>query len=113
MEAERVRAQLDRILTSAAFAEADRAGRFLRFVVESTLAGRESEIKESVIGVEVLGRNSSFDPRMDPIVRVEAGRLRARLSSYYQSEGNGDPVLARLSQLGNFQAGCTFVFVNG
>jgi hypothetical protein len=55
MEAERVRAQLDRILASAAFADADRAGRFLRFVVERTLDGRAGEIKESVIGVEVLG----------------------------------------------------------
>jgi hypothetical protein len=60
MEAERVRAQLDRILASAAFADADRAGRFLRFVVERTLDGRAGEIKESVIGVEVLGvKNTS------------------------------------------------------
>jgi Tol biopolymer transport system component len=100
MEAERVRAQLDRVLTSAAFAEADRAGRFLRFVVESTLEGRAGEIKESVIGVEVLGRSSSFDPRTDPIVRVEAGRLRARLSSFYHSEGNSDPVLIMLPKGG-------------
>jgi Tol biopolymer transport system component len=100
MDAERVRAQLDRILASAAFAEADRAGRFLRFVVESTLDGRVREVKESVIGIEVLGRDSSFDPRTDPIVRVEAGRLRARLGSYYQTEGNGDPVLIVLPKGG-------------
>jgi eukaryotic-like serine/threonine-protein kinase len=100
MEAGRVRAQLDRILTSAAFAKAERAGRFLRFVVESTLDGRAGEIKESVIGVEVLGRSSSFDPKTDPIVRVEAGRLRARLSSYYQSEGNGDRDLIALPKGG-------------
>src|SRR5215472_15846814 len=96
MEAERVRGQLERILASATFADAERANKFLRFVVECTLDGRASQIKESVIGVEVLGRNPSFDPKTDPIVRVEAGRLRARLSSYYQSEGKEDPILITL-----------------
>jgi hypothetical protein len=86
MEAERVRVQLDRILASAAFAEAEQGGKFLRFVVERALAGRVAKIKESVVAVEVLGRAASFDPRSDPIVRVEAGRLRSRLAAYYQSE---------------------------
>jgi hypothetical protein len=54
VDAQRVLAQLDRILASAAFADAGRASSFLRFVVERTLAGREGEIKESVIAVEVL-----------------------------------------------------------
>jgi hypothetical protein len=92
MEAERVHAQLDRILASVAFAEAERASRVLRFVVTCALDGRADQIKESVIGVEVLGRSPSFDPKTDPIVRVEAGRLRARLNSYYLNEGNGDTV---------------------
>lgn len=92
MEAERVRAQLDRILTGATFAEADRASRFLRFVVERKLEGRAAEIKESVVAVEVLGRSSLFDPRSDPIVRTEAGRLRARLNSYYAAEGKADEI---------------------
>jgi len=73
MDPELVRKQLDRILGSAAFAGADRSSRFLRFVVERALAGRKLEIKESTIGVEVLGRNPSFDPKTDPIVRTEAG----------------------------------------
>jgi hypothetical protein len=59
MDPERVRGQLDRILASATFADADRGSRFLRFVVEAALEGRSSEIKESVIGVEVLGRADS------------------------------------------------------
>ena len=96
MDAERVRGQLDRILASATFADAERASRFLRFVVERSLEGHAGEIKESVIGVEVLGRNPSFDPKTDPIVRVEAGRLRARLNSYYQNEGKGDHLLITL-----------------
>jgi len=92
MDAERVRAQLERILASAPFAGAERARRFLRFVVEGALEGRDGEIKEFVIGVEALGRNTSFDPKSDPIVRVEAGRLRERLRSYYEGEGEADSV---------------------
>ena len=100
MNAERVRAQLDRILASAPFADAERACRFLGFVVERALEGRNGEIKEFVIAVEALGRNTSFDPKSDPIVRVEAGRLRERLSSYYQHEGELDPVLISLPKGG-------------
>jgi len=96
MDAERIRAQVDRILASAAFADAARASSFLRFVVERKLEGHASEIKEFVIAVEVLGRTSSFDSRTDPIVRVEAGRLRDRLSSYYEDEGEADLVLVRV-----------------
>ncbi len=100
MQSEQVRAQLNCILGSATFAEAERACKFLRFVVELALAGREEEIKEGVVAVEVLGRRSSFDSRTDPIVRVEAGRLRTRLLAYYQSEGLQDPVLIDLPKGG-------------
>jgi Tol biopolymer transport system component len=96
VDAQRVLAQLDRILASAAFADAGRASSFLRFVVGRKLEGRDGEIKESVIAVEVLGRTPSFDSKSDPIVRVEAGRLRDRLSSYYEAEGGADPVLISL-----------------
>src|SRR3974377_582723 len=93
MDAQRVRQQLDRILASAAFADAGRACGFLRFVVERKLQGHATEIKESVIAVEVLGRTTSFDSKSNPIVRVEAGRLRERLTAYYEAEGGADPVL--------------------
>ena len=96
MEAQRVRQQLDRILASSAFADAERASSFLRFIVERKLEGRDGEIKESVIAVEVLSRPASFDSKSDPIVRVEAGRLRDRLSSYYEAEGGADTVLISL-----------------
>jgi len=91
-----VRLQLNRILDSGAFANAGRAASFLRFVVERKLEGRAGEIKESVIALEVLGRSSSFDSKSDPIVRVEAARLRGRLSSYYEAEGAADPLLISL-----------------
>ena len=95
-----IRAELDRILGSATFADAERARKFLTFVVENALAGRATEIKESVIAVEALGRPPSFDPRSDPIVRVEAGRLRTKLLSYYHSEGSNDAVLIDLPKGG-------------
>ena len=96
MDVQRVRLQLDRILASAAFADAGRASSFLRFIVERKLEGHAGEIKESVIAVEVLNRPPSFDSKSDPIVRVEAGRLRDRLNSYYEAEGGADPVLISL-----------------
>jgi Tol biopolymer transport system component len=96
VDAQRVRQQLDRILASSAFADAERASGFLRFIVERKLEGRDGEIKESVIAVEVLSRPSSFDSKSDPIVRVEAGRLRERLSAYYEGDGAVDPVLISL-----------------
>lgn len=100
MDAERVRRQLDRILASAAFAEAERAASFLRFVVNRVLERRAGEIKESVIAVEALGRSPSFDPKSDPIVRVEARRLRDRLDSYYRREGADDPLVLSLPKGG-------------
>jgi Tol biopolymer transport system component len=96
VDPERVHKQLARILASPAFADAERARRFLRFVVERRLEGRDGEIKESVIAIEVLGRNASFDSKSDSIVRVEAGRLRDRLGAYYEAEGGADPILISL-----------------
>lgn len=82
-----IRDELDRVLASAAFARAERLKRFLHFVVEQTLDGHQHEIKESTIALEVCGRDPSFDAKIDPIVRVDATRLRARLQEYYASEG--------------------------
>ncbi len=67
-------------------------GRFLRFAVEHALAGKSEELKEYLLGTEVFDRRASFDPRIDPIVRVEARRLRSKLKAYYEGDGRGDPV---------------------
>jgi Tol biopolymer transport system component len=96
MRPEDVRTELERILSSATFSEAERSRKFLRFVVEGALANRSDDIKESVIGVEAFGRPATFDPRSDPIVRVEAGRLRGRLLAYYHAEGAHDTVSIEL-----------------
>ncbi len=65
---------------------------FLSFAVEESLAGRGGELKESVIGARVFERTADYDPRLDPIVRVEARRLRAKLKEYYEGEGANDGV---------------------
>lgn len=94
-EAEReatIRAALNRILASSDLRGSPRLATFLRFVVEATLAGRAEQIKGYTIAVEALGRPPSFDPQADPIVRVEATRLRRALQSYYSHEGQDDPL---------------------
>jgi adenylate cyclase len=95
-----VRRQLDRLLASAVFANAGRMSRFLKFVVEQTLAGEGERLKEYVIGVEVFDRDASYDPRLDSIVRVEAARLRSKLAEYYAGEGRDDAVVLRLPKGG-------------
>jgi tetratricopeptide (TPR) repeat protein len=91
------RAQVARILESSHFAKAERLKRFLRFVTEETLNGLSIEIKESVVGVEVFDRDAAtYDPRTDPIVRVQASRVRAKLADYYANEGANDRVLVEL-----------------
>jgi serine/threonine-protein kinase len=61
---------------------AERLKRFLRFIVEETLDNRAGELKEYVVAVQVFEKEDSFDPRTDPLVRVQARRLRARLTQY-------------------------------
>ncbi len=95
-----VRQQLVRILTSKTFAQVDRLKRFVDFIVTETVSGRGSDLKEYVIGVQVFGKEASFDPRTDPIVRVQARRLRTRLARYYQDEGNSDEVVVDLPKGG-------------
>jgi TolB-like protein/Flp pilus assembly protein TadD len=99
-EAHVARRQLERVLASVGFSRNERLARFLRFVVERHLESRDDELKESVIAVEIFGRSSGHDPRQDSIVRTEAGRLRARLSEYYQGEGNADEVVIELPKGG-------------
>ncbi len=91
---EEVRAELARVVGSPGFVSAGRLAPFLTFVVERTLAGEP--VKESLIGVEVFGRPVDYDPRLDPIVRVEARRLRSRLAEYYAGPGANDPLVIEL-----------------
>ena len=78
-----VRAQLARILESPGFKRAPRLQRFLNYCVEAALEGRPERLKEYALGVDVFDRGAGFDPRSDPIVRVDARRLRERIARYY------------------------------
>ena len=99
-----VRQQLSRILASKTFSQVDRLKRFVSFIVGETVAGRGGDLKEYVIGVQVFGKEPSFDPRTDPIVRVQARRLRTRLARYYRDEGNSDELDHRSAE-GRLRAG--------
>jgi predicted ATPase len=85
--------QLDRILESATFCSAPSLSRFLRHLIAQATDGNTAPMKEYSIGVDVFDRGSSFDPRIDPIVRVQARKLRAKLSEYYSTEGYADEIL--------------------
>jgi hypothetical protein len=91
-KADDVRRALDRLLESPAFRDSLRLTSFLKFVVEAVLEGKGNRIKSYTIAVEALGRRAAFDPQADPIVRVEAGRLRQALARYYATTGCNDPV---------------------
>lgn len=95
-----VRAALEKIVSSPGFADAGRLAPFLRHLVECALAGESGRVKESVLGVEVFQRPADYDPRVDPIVRVEARRLRQRLDEYYATAGHADPVRIHLPKGG-------------
>jgi len=84
-----VRRQLSRILADQRFARSPRLQDFLRFTVEKSLAGERESVKEYVIAVEVYGRPESYDPTVESLVRVEAGRLRSKLRDYYHSALDG------------------------
>jgi serine/threonine-protein kinase len=96
MDAGEIRRQTERVLSSRTFTASGRMSRFLRFAVERTLEGRGGELKEYLLGVEIFDREESFDPRVDPIVRVEARRLRSKLKSFYENEGSCDPLVIEL-----------------
>ena len=75
--------QLARILSSQDFQVPARLKNFLKFIVQETLHGQAGNIKAYSIAVEVFGRDEKFDPILDPIVRVEAGKLRRHMEHYY------------------------------
>jgi adenylate cyclase len=90
--AEAVKQELERVLASPDFVASGRLKKFLRFVVEESLAGRGDRLHGYPIALEVLGRDASFDPQLDPVVRIEAAKLRRRLERYYLTVGQNDPI---------------------
>jgi TolB-like protein/Tfp pilus assembly protein PilF len=92
-EPQAVRATLERIFASAPFAGSHRSQRFLRYVVENSSEDAHESLKEYAIAIEVFERDPSYDPAIDATVRVEAGRLRARLREYYAEQGRNDTLV--------------------
>jgi len=92
--------QLDRILRHEEFHATDKMRDFLRFVVEETLAGNARLLKGFTIAREVFGRNEDFDAAQDPVVRIQAGRLRRAMERYYLTAGRRDPILIEIPKGG-------------
>jgi adenylate cyclase len=103
-----VRAALSRVLSSAVFTRARRARAFLQYITQETLEGRAGAISGYAIAIAVFGKAADFDAVSDPLVRVEAGRLRSRLLEYYAVEGAADPVRIEL-QRGSYVPSFSFV----
>jgi TolB-like protein len=99
-DSQAIEKQLDRITVSNEFRKCPQLLRFLRFAVTEALSGRNGGSKERLIGMEVFGRASDYDAGSDPVVRVEARRLRRKLAEYYADGGREDPIEIRLPKGG-------------
>jgi hypothetical protein len=91
-----VRAALAQILASSLFRSSKRYPAMLRYVVETTLQGRQEFLKERTIGIEVFGRDPAYDTNLDPVVRFSAGEVRKRIAQYYRENGSESPVEVEL-----------------
>ncbi|HYP26089.1 MAG TPA: hypothetical protein VE262_05160 [Blastocatellia bacterium] len=101
-EAEDVRQALDRILTSRYFVNAHKKKKFLQKICDFYLEGRAHELNEYILGYDVFGRDNSYNPSHDPIVRVFAHEIRKKLETYYINEGAADPLRLEIPA-GNYQ----------
>ena len=89
---EEIRDQVKRVLSSAQLSNSNILSGLLHFIVNETLAGRAKELKEYNIGIQALKREENFNPQLDSIVRIHAGRLRRALNEYYHEDGAKDPI---------------------
>lgn len=95
-----IRFVLHKILSSPEFSSVVQLRAFLNYIVIKAIEDRTEEIKGYTIAVEAFGRDSSFNPVTDPIVRVEAARLRRRLEKYYAHSGKDDPIIIEIPKGG-------------
>jgi hypothetical protein len=94
--------QIERILHSETLRSSEALRRLLRYLADKTLDGQADQLKEYTVGIEGLGKPTSYDPRQESIVRIQAARLRQKLSEYYHGEGQGDPIVVELPK-GHFK----------
>ena len=98
-------AQIDRILESAAFRNSEALRKLLRFLADKMLQGEADQLKEYTVGIDVLGKPASYDPRHDSTVRIQVSRLRQKLAEYYRTEGVQDALIVQLPK-GRFKLTC-------
>jgi TolB-like protein len=89
---EKIRQHLERVLASPSFSDSIVLRRFLTFVVNETLDGRSHELKEYTIAIDALKKHADFNPQIDSIVRIHAGRLRRALKEYYYEHGTDEEI---------------------
>src|SRR5580698_2147544 len=92
-----IRKQLERMLANPLFKKSKRYPNLLRYVVEHTLEGDTSELKERRLGVQVFGRAPDYDANADPVVRATAGEIRKRIAQYYHEQGHEAEIRIELS----------------
>jgi hypothetical protein len=100
VEVEAARAQVERLVHSKTFEASEVHRRLLQYLAEKTLSGEAGRLKEYSVGLEAFGKPPSYDPKHDSIVRLQVGRLRQKLSAYYQLEAPGDPVVVSVPKGG-------------
>lgn len=105
MRDESLRGQIDRILSSEEFRTSEVLRRLLVYLADKELSGESDQLKEYTIAIEGLGKPSTYDPQQNASVRIQAGRLRQKLTQYYQSEGKDDPIVVSLPK-GRFKLTC-------
>ena len=89
-------AQLERLLRSKTFETSEVHRKLLQYLADKAISGEADRLKEYTIGLEAFGKPPSYDPKHDSIVRLQIGRLRQKLSAYYQEESPSDPIIVTL-----------------
>ena len=95
-EREQLLEQINRLVTSHALHGSESLCKLLRYLAKHAVDHPGTPIKEFQIATEVFGRSPDFDPQLDSMVRVQAGRLRSKLTEFYSSDGLEDPVVVEL-----------------
>ena len=109
---EEVLQQLEKVLRSQCLHGSESLRAFLQFIVTKAVDKQENQLKEYTIATEVFGRDGGFDPRVDSVVRVQAGRLRTKVQEYYAGEGKGDSILIELPK-GHYSPSFSYLKLQG
>jgi hypothetical protein len=95
-ELDAVQVQIQRIVSSKAFKTSEVHRNLLNYLAEKSLSGDAQNLKEYTVGLDVFGKPATYDPRQESVVRMHVGRLRQKLTEYYRTEGQADPIIVDL-----------------